>query len=298
MEAHFFYRGGILIFFLCAAFVFIRRFERRAAEQHAHSAAQVAQFLKVVLFAIGGICLLQLLDIPLSGLLAFGGMGGIAIGFAAKDLFANVFGAFMIFLDHPFQVGDQVRSPTQAIEGTVEHIGWRITRIRTPCKSLIFVPNMVFSTLIVDNLSRMTHQQIQIKLTLDPMNVVETRRTISEIEAYLEAHPEIHQGFPPFVYLVNWNPLGPEIAIQTYTQTTDPLKYRKLQQEILFGILALPNRPKPSIPLVIQKLELPTSGSHCFWDLLASPNPLGLRFFKHRLRLTQNQGASLAAPNF
>ena len=67
------------------------------------------------------------------------------------------------------------------------------------------------------------------------------------------------------------------------------------------------------IPLVIQKLVLPTpypkergvlrgprasSGSHCFWDLLASPNPLGLRFFKHRLRLTQNQGASLASPNF
>jgi len=72
---------------------------------------------------------LQTLGISITGLLAFGGMGGIAVGLAAQDLLANVFGGVTIYLDRPFSVGDWVRSPDQEIEGTVEEIGWRRTLI-------------------------------------------------------------------------------------------------------------------------------------------------------------------------
>ena len=60
------------------------------------------------------------------GVLAFGGIGGIAVGFAAKDLLP-IFSGLMVYLDRPFSVGDWVRSPEKNIEGTVEHIGWRTT---------------------------------------------------------------------------------------------------------------------------------------------------------------------------
>jgi len=74
---------------------------------------------------------MQTLGYSISGVLAFGGIGGIAVGFAARDLLANFFGGFMIYMDRPFDVGDWIRSPDQEIEGTVEKIGWRLTTIRT-----------------------------------------------------------------------------------------------------------------------------------------------------------------------
>ncbi|MEO8281606.1 MAG: mechanosensitive ion channel domain-containing protein, partial [Ideonella sp.] len=67
----------------------------------------------------------QTLGFQITGLLALGGVGGIAVGFAAKDLLANFFGGLTIYLDRPFVVGEWIRSPDKAIEGTVEYISWR-----------------------------------------------------------------------------------------------------------------------------------------------------------------------------
>ena len=76
-------------------------------------------------------------------------MAVIAIGFAAKDLLSNFFGGLFIYLDRPFAVGDWIRSPDREIEGTVEQIGWRVTRIRTFDKRPLYIPNSVFSQISV-----------------------------------------------------------------------------------------------------------------------------------------------------
>ena len=68
---------------------------------------------------------LQTLGVSVGGVLAFGGVGGIAVGFAARDLLANLFGGLTIYLDRPFRVGDWILSPDREIEGTVIEIGWR-----------------------------------------------------------------------------------------------------------------------------------------------------------------------------
>ena len=95
--------------------------------------------LSIVITA--GLVVLQTLGFSISGVLAFGGIGGIAIGFAAKDMLANFFGGLMIYLDRPFAVGDWIRSPDRELEGTVEYIGWRLTRIRTFDMRPLYVPN-------------------------------------------------------------------------------------------------------------------------------------------------------------
>ena len=101
----------------------------------------VARLSRIVLWVIAGIMILQSLGVSVSGLLAFGGVGGIAVGFAARDLLANFLGGLSIFLDRPFAVGDWIRSPDREIEGTVEDVGWRVTRIRTFDKRPLYVPN-------------------------------------------------------------------------------------------------------------------------------------------------------------
>ena len=111
------------------------------------TAKAVGKLLRASVIITGVLLVLQALGFSISGVLAFGGIGGIAVGFAARDLLANFFGALMVFLDRPFSVGDWVRSPDQEIEGTVEEIGWRLTRIRTFDKRPLYVPNSVFNSI-------------------------------------------------------------------------------------------------------------------------------------------------------
>ena len=66
----------------------------------------------------------------------------------------------MIFLDRPFSIGDWIRSPDREIEGVVEDIGWRSTKIRTFDKRPLFIPNSAFASLTVENASKMQNRRI------------------------------------------------------------------------------------------------------------------------------------------
>jgi MscS family membrane protein len=80
------------------------------------------------------------------------------MGFAAKDMLSNIFGGLMLQMDRPFSTGDWIRS--SQFEGTVEKIGWRMTRIRTFSKNPIYIPNSIFASIPIETPSRMTNRRI------------------------------------------------------------------------------------------------------------------------------------------
>ena len=125
------------------------------------SVIAVGRLLRVTAIILSGLMLMQTLGYSISGILAFGGVGGIAIGFAAKDMLANLFGGMMIYLDKPFGVGDWIRSPDKNIEGTVQYIGWRQTQILTFDKRPLYVPNATFMNISVENPSKMENRRIK-----------------------------------------------------------------------------------------------------------------------------------------
>ena len=102
----------------------------------------------------------QYFGYSVSSILTLGGVGGIVVGFAAKDMLANVFGGLMIQMDKPFSTGDWIRTTDKSIEGVVEKIGWRMTRLRTFNKNPIYVPNGIFATIPIETPSRMTNREI------------------------------------------------------------------------------------------------------------------------------------------
>ena len=126
---------------------FIRISEENIVQEHLKTGQSfdrttmdaIAKLLRMSVIITTALVILQTLGFSISGVLAFGGIGGIAIGFAAKDLLANFFGGLMIYLDRPFNVGDWIRSPDREIEGTVEQIGWRLSVIRTFDKRPLYV---------------------------------------------------------------------------------------------------------------------------------------------------------------
>ncbi len=191
---------------------------------------------KISIIITGALVSMQSMGYSISGVLAFGGIGGIAIGFAAKDMLANLFGSMIIFLDRPFKIGEWIRSPDRQIEGTVEQIGWRMTVIRTFSKNPIYVPNSVFSTIAIENPSRMTNRRIHetIGIRYTDFNAIE--RITSEVREMLLAHPEIDTNL---TLMVNFNQFGAsslDFFIYTFTKTVVWEKYHEVKQDVLLKV--------------------------------------------------------------
>ena len=199
----------------------------------------VARLSRIVLWVVAGIMILQSLGVSVSGLLAFGGVGGIAVGFAARDLLANFLGGLSIFLDRPFAVGDWIRSPDREIEGTVEDVGWRVTRIRTFDQRPLYVPNSVFSTVALENPSRMLNRRIYetIGIRYDDAGAME--QVVAEVKEMLLAHDDIDKGKTLMVNFVAFGASSLDFFIYCFTRTTDWATYHGVKQDVLIQILKI-----------------------------------------------------------
>ena len=151
----------------------------------------VGKLLKAICVILAVLVILQSTGYSISGVLAFGGVGGLAVGFAAKDLLANFFGGLMIYLDRPFKVGDWIRSPDKEIEGTVVKVGWRLTTITTFDKRPLYVPNAFFTTISVQNPSRMSHRRIFETLGVRYSDAARLPVIIEKVKSMLYEHDEI-----------------------------------------------------------------------------------------------------------
>ena len=203
------------------------------------TADAVAKLLRLTVLLFAGLVLLQHLGVSVSGILAFGGVGGLAVGFAAKDLLANFFGGLMIYMDRPFKVGDWIRSPDKEIEGTVEEIGWRLTRIRTFDKRPLYVPNSTFASIAVENPSRMTNRRIYetIGVRYDDAAVVE--QIVADIKAMLQNHAEIDQSQTLIVNLNHFGASSIDIMVYTFTKTVNWVEFHSVKQDVLVKIINL-----------------------------------------------------------
>lgn len=193
--------------------------------------------LSVVITAV--LVALQTLGISISGILAFGGVGGIAIGFAAKDLLANFFGGLMVYLDRPFAVGDWIRSPDRNIEGTVERIGWRLTVIRTFDKRPLYVPNSTFASIAVENPSRMSHRRIYETVGIRYDDANKMAPIVDKVKAMLVAHPEIDDSQTLIVNFNSFAPSSLDFFIYTFTHTTNWVKYHEVKQDVLLKVVRI-----------------------------------------------------------
>lgn len=236
-----------------------RRRERGEEVDHTTVDALV-KLARLVTVVVAVISAAQTLGFQIAGLLALGGVGGIAVGFAAKDILANFFGGLTIYLDRPFGVGEWIRSPDKSIEGTVEYISWRHTRIRAFNKNPIYVPNAVFTSIVVENPSRMSHRRIKetIGLRYDDFAVVAP--IVDEIRAMLQVHEGIDATQ---TLIVNFNQFGAsslDIMVYTFTKTTVWVEYHHVKQDVLLKIGEIIERHGAEIAFPTQTLHLAGSG--------------------------------------
>ena len=196
----------------------------------------LAKIIKLLAFILTGLFFLNAFGVSLTGLLAFGGMGGIAIGFAAKDLLGNVFGGLMLYMDKPFTVGEWIRSPDREIEGTVEKIGWRMTTVRTFDKRPLYVPNGIFANIAIENPSRMTNRRIKETMGVRYADVHKMRQITADVKTMLQNHPEIDTDQTMIVNFNKFNSSSLDFFIYTFTKTTEWIRFHEIKEDVLLKI--------------------------------------------------------------
>jgi MscS family membrane protein len=159
--------------------------------------------LKIFTAVIGGLFVLQNLDIDVSSLLAGLGLGGLAFALAARDTIANFFGSVMIFVDKPFQLGDWI--VVGDVEGIVEEVGFRTTKVRTFYDSLVTVPNANVVNTAVDNYGMRSYRRYFTTLSINYGTPPEKVQAFCEaVRAIIKSIPETRKDF----YMVEFSEFG------------------------------------------------------------------------------------------
>ena len=232
------------------------RREQRDVDQT--TVAALGRVVRVTLIVTASLVALDTLGFNVAGLMAAGGIGGLAVGLAAKDLLANFFGGVTVFIDRPFGIGDWILLKEKGIEGVVENIGWRQTTIRKFDKRPVYVPNAIFTTASVENPSRMTHRRISETFGLRYSDMEQVKAITDEVREMLNGHPEIDGEQTLMVHLNAFSESSIDFFIYCMTHTVNWQKFHEVKQDILLQIGDIVRRHDAAIAFPTRTLDLET----------------------------------------
>lgn len=222
----------------------------------------VRTLVKTVIVVFGLFYLLQLINVNVTALLAGISIGGLALALAAQDTVKNFFGSVMIFVDKPFQIGDWINF--DGVDGTVEEVGLRSTRLRTFANSLVYVPNGPLADKVINNMGLRVYRRYttDIGVTYDtPPELIES--FVDGIKELIKAHPVTRKDY----YEVHLNSFGASslnILVYVFFEAPDWSTELKARHELMVGVIRLANLLGVRFAFPTQTLqieEVPGQGS-------------------------------------
>lgn len=213
-----------------------------------------ARTVKIFIAAMGVIYIAKALHIDVLPLLTGLGIGGLAVAFAAKDTIENFFGSVAVIVDQPFEVGDWI--DVEGVEGTVEQLGFRSTRVRTFYNSLVTVPNAMLVRATVDNYGKRQYRRwsTMLNLTYDTPP--------DKIEAFCEGIRELVRLHPYMrkdsfhVYLNSFGPHSLDVMLYVFFDCPDWAIELREKQRLMLDIIRLADRMGVGFAFPTQTLEL------------------------------------------
>jgi len=207
----------------------------------------LSKTIRAIIFAISFTILVQEWGYDITGFVAGLGIGGLAFALAAQDTIANVFGGIVILTEKPFTIGDWIVSGD--VEGTVEDITFRSTKVRTFAHALITMPNSILAKQPITNWSRMGKRRVSFNLRVrysTPRDVLQ--RCLDRIRELLANHDQVH----PDTIFVNLDKFGEsslEILVYFFTKTTVRARWLEAKESILFAIMKILEEEGASLAL-------------------------------------------------
>ncbi|MBK8162319.1 MAG: mechanosensitive ion channel [Gammaproteobacteria bacterium] len=145
------------------------------------------------------------------------------------------------------------------IEGTVEYIGWRHTRVRAFNKNPIYVPNALFTNIVVENPTRMTNRRIKETVGIRYDDIAQMDAIVTDIQAMLKSHPEIDTTQTLIVNFSTFGPSSLDILIYTFTKTKEWVRYHEVKQDVLLKVAEIIARNGAEIAFPTRTLHLDSS---------------------------------------
>jgi len=197
----------------------------------------LSKSLKVFVVVIGIVFAADNLNIDVTSLLAGLGLGGLAFALAAKDLLGNFFGSVTVLLDRPFSIGDWV--VIGDIEGTVEQVGFRSTRVRTFYNSLVTMPNSILTTTKIDNMGARRFRRMKQVLSVTYDTSPEKIEAFCEgIRKIIQLHPYMRKDYYQ-VYFNEYASASLNILVYVFWATPDWSMELRERHRFLLDVLRL-----------------------------------------------------------
>lgn len=220
------------------------------------------QAIRIGAVILGLFMILKVWGFDISSLLTGIGIGGLAISLAAQETFANLIGGITIMADRAFEIGDYISTPD--IDGVVETIGFRSSRIRTLTQAVVTVPNAKLSNSFITNFSRMGKRRIRftVSVTYDtPSEKLEQLNTALRAIAARRSETVLEEGL--LVYFEKLSSSSLDILFQCFVNTVAYDRYLAEQEAILFEVMKTLKDldiefAYPTTSVIVQEKELKT----------------------------------------
>jgi len=198
----------------------------------------ILALIKILVAGIGLGAMLQVWGINVTALIASLGIGGLAFALAAKDTVANLFGSFSLLADRTIRIGERIA--VNNVEGVVEHIGMRTTKIRSSDKSIITLPNHIIANSPIENFSRRDVRRIRMHIGLTYATTTEQiAAIIDEIKTMLQTHEGISSEDTLLVNFESFGDSSLTIFIYAFSNTADWEHYLQIKEDINLKIMTI-----------------------------------------------------------
>jgi len=217
----------------------------------------VRKTLKAFVIVIGSLFILKYgLRIDIVPFLTGLSIGGLAFALAAQDTIKNFFGSIMIFIDKPFQVGDWITSGE--VDGTVEEVGFRSTRVRTFRNSLVYIPNGKIADATVDNHGLRKYRRFYATITITydtPPELIEV--FLTGLRKIVQNHPKTRKDYYN-IYLNNLSAYSLDIMFYVFFKVPSWPEELKAREELILATIRLANELGVRFAFPTQTLHMET----------------------------------------
>jgi MscS family membrane protein len=220
-----------------------------------HFIPLIRKTARVFFVIIGSILIIQNLGYSVGSLLAGLGIGGLAIALAAQESLGNFFGSISIAADRTFKVGDWIVVGDR-VDGTVEEIGLRSTKVRTWSRTLLTIPNKLIANEVVENWSKMPNRRVRQVVGVSYSTTRENMDgLVKDIEQLLRNNPEVDQKFI-MVRFTDFGESSLDILVYYFTRPIGWAEHLRVRQEMNLAIMGLVEQRQTSIAFPTRTLHL------------------------------------------
>ena len=230
----------------------------------------IKQSLRIFTVIIGVLTILASLDVDIKALLGGLGIGGVAIALAAQDAVGNFIGTLSIFTDRPFKVGDWIIVGDK-VDGNVEQIGFRSTKVRTWPKTLMSIPNKVLATEIIDNWSRMNKRRVKMTVGVTYSTSPEQMETlVRRIREMLTKDEGVNQEFM-LVRFTDFGASSLDVFLYYFTKSVKWVEHLAVRERVNLQIMHIIRDMGLSIAFPTRSIHVESLPAN--WSGAASQQP-------------------------